>query len=448
MGPNEQDPWEALVTRLIGDLPMLGGAKQAPAAPVPLPMVPPTQSAVAPAMSSAPNPISTFLAGLGKGGGAILPALGEGMKAVQGSNATKAALLSRGASEQDVDAALANPALMQQLLASIFAPKMQKMGPNEALVTAQGKEVYRNQDKFVNVPEGGTLFDPNTRQPVFGNAPKLPELVKDYEYYKAQETTHGRVPKPFDAWDLDRKKAGALNVVMSGETEQSKDLGKDRAKREIDIRNAGDKAYDELGVINIMRQAMKDPNFYSGIGAETFALPIKQFMATFGADPNTAASLEAFRGQANRSTLTDIGGSLGTAISNADRDFIAQINPRLGNTPAGNEVMLTIKERLARRKIEVAQRQEDYIADNGKVDQGWATALRKWRDANPLFTEQDKQLFGSAAQAGGGPTPTQQGAGTDAAPATPKTFEDALKLPKGFIFIVPDGPEKGKKKVR
>jgi hypothetical protein len=135
------------------------------------------------------------------------------------------------------------------------------------------------------VPEGGTLYDTSRREAVAGGQPKNPELVKDYEYYQKQTLAAGGTPKTFDAWDLERKKAGAPGIVFGGENEQAKDLGKARATLTGSLRKGADDAYGEIGSINIMRQAMKDPNVYSGIGAEAFALPIKQAIVALGVTP-------------------------------------------------------------------------------------------------------------------------------------------------------------------
>jgi hypothetical protein len=62
--------------------------------------------------------------------------------------------------------------MMKQVLGTIFAPKTQKVGAGEALVTTGGRELYRNADKFITAAPGASVLNPNTGLPVFRNDPK------------------------------------------------------------------------------------------------------------------------------------------------------------------------------------------------------------------------------------------------------------------------------------
>ena len=71
--------------------------------------------------------------------------------------------------------------------------------------------------------------------------------------------------------------------------------------------------------------------------------------------------------------------------------------------------MLNIKERLARRKIEAANFHDEYLKKNNKetIDEVFHGALRQWREQNPLFSPEDRQLFGTATEAPQGQLPAQ-----------------------------------------
>lgn len=99
----------------------------APPAPVPGQRM----AQAAPAASGFED-MATFLAGMGEGGGALLPALGAGARAVtmenkrrEAVNQTRDFLLRNGLAPEDVDATMANPDLLRLKLGQIFKPAPQ-----------------------------------------------------------------------------------------------------------------------------------------------------------------------------------------------------------------------------------------------------------------------------------------------------------------------------------
>ena len=234
------------------------------------------------------------------------------------------------------------------------------------------------------------------------------DAQRNYVAYVRDQMARNQPYKSFEDYNLDQRRAGALSVVNAGETRQSQVLGEARGKNEIAIREAGDKAFESIGRINLMRQAMADPNFYSGSGA-SIVEGLKRFIASFGGNPELVSSIETFKSQANQLVLQALGGSLGAQVSNSDRDFIQATAPRLENTPAGNARMLDVMERIERRKIEVADFQDQYIAQHGKVDDGFMPALRQWRDAHPLFTAEERAQISQGLTAAPGAAPATTG---------------------------------------
>lgn len=215
----------------------------------------------------------------------------------------------------------------------------------------------------------------------------LPDDIKKYNLAVQQGET-----RSFTDWDIARKREGATRVtqVNRGEDSYDKTMGETFAKRYVSVTEAGDKAFATLGSLSQMRTAISDPKFYSGIGADQFALPIKQVIVALGGDPNSAGSMENFRALSNKAALEGMGGSLGTGFSNADRDFIVTQYPALNTTPAGNLMRINALEKIERRKIDVARMAQEYTQRNGRMDAGFDRELTAWREKNPLFSEQER----------------------------------------------------------
>ena len=224
------------------------------------------------------------------------------------------------------------------------------------------------------------------------------EATKNYNLYAAQERASGREPMPFINYQKDLKSAGATRVTQTNQAENSYDkaMGASFAKKYDTLNDSGSKAESTLGTISRMRTAMADPNFYSGKGAEMFALPLKQAIVALGGDPKSAASLEEFRALASKQILEGLGGSLGTGISNTDRDFISGTVANLGNTKEGNEALLNIAEKQARRHIEIADKAQAYVQLHGRLDAGFDREIAAWKKANPLFSETEKAAINAA----------------------------------------------------
>lgn len=175
------------------------------------------------------------------------------------------------------------------------------------------------------------------------------------------------------------------NIDTQGNTYE-KERGKSLNAFMDDIEKGEKSAYDTLSSVQVMQNAMRDPSFYSGWGGNT-VMQSKQFLAALGGDPTAAASAETFNAEAKRMALANMGGSLGTGFSNADRDFVDAQVANLGNTPQGNQALLEINGRIARRKIEIAQMARDYEIKNGRIDARFKQQLAKWSLDNPLFPE-------------------------------------------------------------
>jgi hypothetical protein len=186
---------------------------------------------------------------------------------------------------------------------------------------------------------------------------------------------------------IDLKRAGATNVnVNTGENEYAKTLAKEDAQRFTEYQKAGRNAVSTMGSLNRMESIVKSTDFYSGVGAESVALPLRQLNVMLGGDPKKAASMEDFRALSSKAALDGMGGSLGTGFSNADRDFIVNQYPSLANTPEGNMLRIDGLRKIEQRKIDIARLARDYAKrNNGRIDAGFDDELARWAEANPIF---------------------------------------------------------------
>lgn len=309
---------------------------------------------------------------------------------------------------QQFDAARGNPA-MQRYILEMAKPLQEQLYTAPKYETKDiGGHVLRVQ------PETGAVQDITPK----GFSPDTND-IREYNTYAAQETAGGRQPLSFLKYQEQLKRAGSSSVnVNQGENAYDKEMGQQFAKRYGAFVEGGDKAFGTLGSLTQMRQAMADPNFYSGIGAESASLPLKQLNVILGGDPKAAASMENFRALSSKAALDGMGGSLGTGFSNADRDFIVNQYPSLGSTPEGNMMRISGLEKIERRKIDVARLAQEYVQQNGRMDAGFDRKLSAWREQNPVFSDAERADI--MRLSGGGTQPSA------AKPAQP-SIDDLLK---------------------
>ena len=131
---------------------------------------------------------------------------------------------------------------------------------------------------------------------------------------------------------------------------------------------------------------METPGFRRAPVRE-FELGVRRGLTALGiGDPASRMSSENFNKFANKAIMDGLGGSLGSGVSNADRDFIKNTVPNLQNTPDGNrqiiDTMMKLNERKAQsRCLRVVTRLRTVV----RIDAGFDDALEKWAEENPLF---------------------------------------------------------------
>jgi len=149
-----------------------------------------------------------------------------------------------------------------------------------------------------------------------------------------------------------------------------------------DVR-AAQPAIDRL---ELTKSLLDDKGVYTGPLGERF-LQVKQTLDALGYPglKEGVSNTEFFRSMANKMVTDATNGSLGAGISNADVNFLRQVQANMGTSKEGNRKIIDLAIRLQKRKQEVAQFQSEY----GNVDKKFSVALDKWAKEHPMFSEKD-----------------------------------------------------------
>jgi len=98
------------------------------------------------------------------------------------------------------------------------------------------------------------------------------------------------------------------------------------------------------------------------------------------------------------------GAGMPGSLSDSDRQFLTSMAPSLGNTPAGNALMIEAAKRVQQRNIIVGQLASQYAQDHGgQLDDNFFQALQQYSDAHPLFDDLIKAMPQSGAPAAPAP---------------------------------------------
>ena len=283
---------------------------------------------------------------------------------------------------------------VQIIMQRAFAAPRDPIEINGQLVDPTTMKVlgdFRTPEAPKPIEINGQLVDPVTRQ-VIGDYrdPAEPKQTDDMAEY-AFALEQGYQGSLAD-WILEQRKAGApSNTVINApagvpaNADYTKKRNEGYAAQMQEIEEQEGAARRALSSLDVMKNQMADPGFYSGSGAEA-VLQLRRAGAALGlADPEGIDSMETFNAQAKAAALEVMGGSLGTGFSNADRDFVEQQVPNLQSTPQGNAKLIEVQSAIQKRKLAIARRAREYEAKNGQIDQGFFTELQQWADANPIF---------------------------------------------------------------
>lgn len=181
------------------------------------------------------------------------------------------------------------------------------------------------------------------------------------------------------------------------QTEQSQAYATSRAKSYAEqapkLQQGGQDAAGTLRNLDTLETLYKDPNVAKGALAENIS-GLKNIGASFGIDMKGLSSEQAAEAITNKMALasrsTAEGGGMPGAMSDADRKFLANMQPGLTKTPEGRAQIIDASRKVAQRQIDVANMARQYEMKNGQLDLGFDQQLADYAAKNQMFTQPTK----------------------------------------------------------
>lgn len=189
------------------------------------------------------------------------------------------------------------------------------------------------------------------------------------------------------------KRAGASqNTINMPPMEKAYDqaVGKEFAEQNTAIIKAAQAAQGKIGTLDRLGTLLNDPNVYTGAGADS-VLQAKRLAKAVGIDVGEVGGAEAIKAIGNQFALelrNPAGGAgMPGAMSDKDREFLQASVPGLQQTPGGNAKIIDYMKRVASRAVEVDKLRQDYVRQNGRLNEGFYQVLRQNAESKPLFPE-------------------------------------------------------------
>jgi hypothetical protein len=216
---------------------------------------------------------------------------------------------------------------------------------------------------------------------------KLPDAVKQYVFAKSQDPSIGS----FTDWTRGNKAAGKteVNIDQKAETGEAMEAGKAAGKRRGEMFSAASTASKTLTNLSRMetllsqvQQGKIQPARMSvSAWAKSFGLN-DDVARSIGLDPAGVGSAQALQSLVNESVLGKIGpgGFPANNFSDADRQFITQIFPSLGDDPQANQIRIEGARRMAQLDIERAKDFQKFKSDPANKGKGFEDFELQWAD--------------------------------------------------------------------
>ncbi|MCK1459228.1 hypothetical protein IVB34_12770 [Bradyrhizobium sp. 2] len=169
--------------------------------------------------------------------------------------------------------------------------------------------------------------------------------IKNYELYRRQG---GNLP--FNEWmaDTERRKTAA--------TEEAKSI----IKKYEGLVEAGTKAQMEIPQLDLLKEQMNDPNFFSGAG-EKYNLLYKRLKSAVGIDPEAAVPQEYLRKATAANVLSSLGALKGLGqIRVAEINMAREAAASPDNSIPANKLLVEISKRTHERNAQIAEMAQDY----------------------------------------------------------------------------------------
>lgn len=159
------------------------------------------------------------------------------------------------------------------------------------------------------------------------------------------------------------------------EKEYDKTMGGELAKEFVTANRTAATAQRDIASLNAMRQALEDPNLYTGTGANVIQGLKKGAETLFGVPVKGTSSGEIMQSIGAELALSNRE-KLPGPMSNADREFLERMPANITKTPEGNRLLIELGLEDKRWQIARAQAARDYAARNGgRLDSGFYAAV-------------------------------------------------------------------------
>jgi hypothetical protein len=201
---------------------------------------------------------------------------------------------------------------------------------------------------------------------------ELTPAQKDYNLSRRQGGT-----ETFDEWQANNEQR------KTAATEEAK-LG---AQKYQSLVEAGTKAQMEIPQLDLLKEQMNDPNFFSGAG-EKYNLLYKRLKSAVGIDPEAAVPQEYLRKATAANVLSSLGALKGLGqIRVAEINMAREAAASPDNSIPANKLLVEISKRTHQRNADIAEMAQAYKEQNGTLDAGFDKKVTAYYKKNPLFTD-------------------------------------------------------------
>lgn len=294
---------------------------------------------------------------------------------------------------------------------------------------------------------------------------KTPDKVKVLQQIAAQSGYRGTL------LDLEKelRAAGKTEITLDqkAETAEAKAAGEAAGKRRAEMFAAAGSAGKTLtnlsrmeGLLGQLEQGKLSPaKLNVSAWAKSFGLN-DEVAARLGFDPKGAASAQALQSLVAESVLSKIGsgGLPANNFSDADREFLVSIFPRIANEPGANKILIEGARRMVQLDIERAKAFQAFKRDPANKARGFEDFELEWankmsnrdlfgdlrREAESIVGAPRDDIGGTLNNPGAAPARQPHGASGswgDQPAAQVASPDDARRLPPGTRFVTPDGRE-------
>src|SRR5690606_35761245 len=198
------------------------------------------------------------------------------------------------------------------------------------------------------------------------------------------------------------------------------------------IQTEGTQGVERIAQLQQIDALLSDPSVYTGTGAGSIQALKRMGKTLFGMDFEGVGSAEAARRVSTEMALS-LRSNLPGTMSDADRDFLMNIPPNLGDSAEGRKLLVELMTAREQRRVDVAKLARQYRQERGRLDEGWHDVLAQYNEENPMVTPEMVER----AQAAASTTPQPSPAAGVAKRISGDEEYDAL--PSGTLFMGPDG---------